>query len=92
MEAADFGARVKQILTKRVGIPPEEIALDARLVDDLELDSVDLVELTIAAEREFNIEISDEQMKEILTVADVVNLIKRLVEEQGGSQFRKFAS
>ncbi len=92
MEATGFEGRVKQILTKRVGIPPEEIQLDAKLVDDLGLDSVDLVELTIAAEREFNIEISDEQMKEILTVGDVVTLMKRLVGEQGGSYFKNSAS
>ncbi len=78
METPDFEARVKQILTKRVGIPPEEIQLHAKLVDDLGLDSIDLAELTIAAEREFNIAISDEQVAELLTVAAVVDLVKQL--------------
>ncbi len=92
MESLDVKARVKQILTKRVGIPPEQIELGAELVADLGLDSVDLVELAIAAEREFNIEISDEQMKGLLTVADVVDLMKRLVDEQGGSYLKNSAS
>ena len=92
METLDVEARVKQILTKRVGIPPEHIELDAKLVTDLGLDSVDLVELAIAAEREFRIEISDEQMKGLLTVVDVVDLMKRLIDEQGGSYPENSAS
>ncbi|PYT06034.1 MAG: acyl carrier protein [Acidobacteria bacterium] len=81
MKTSDLEARVRQVLTKSVGVPPEKITLDAKLVDDLGLDSVDLVELTIAAEREFDITISDEGMKESLTVADVANLVKRLTDK-----------
>jgi len=81
MKTSDLEARVRQVLTKSVGVPPEKITLDAKLVDDLGLDSVDLVELTIAAEREFDITISDEGMKESLTVADVANLVKRLADK-----------
>ena len=85
MEKLDVEARIQQLLTMRVGIAPEEIKLHARLIDDLGFDSLDAVQLTIAVESEFNIEINDEQMRELLTVGDVVNLVKRLADDQAGS-------
>jgi acyl carrier protein len=78
----DLEARVKQILTHRLGIPPAEIRLDATLVEDLGMDSLDAVELAIAAERQFNVSLSDEQMAKLKTVADIVGLVERLVAEQ----------
>jgi acyl carrier protein len=78
----DLEARVKQILTHRLGIPPAEIRLDATLVEDLGMDSLDAVELAIAAERQFNVSLSDEQMAKLKTVADIVGLVERLVVEQ----------
>lgn len=74
----DVEGQVKQILTKRIGMVPDEISADSRL-DELGLDSLDFVELAIAAERTFNIEISDEVLREVKTVRDVVALIQRLV-------------
>lgn len=84
MEIPDLEGRVKQILTNRLGIPPDEIRLDARLVDDLGMDSLDAVELAIATERQFNIAVSDEQVAKLGTVADIVALVQRLVGEQAG--------
>jgi acyl carrier protein len=78
-------ARVKQILTQRLGIPPEEIRLDATLVEDLGMDSLDAVELAIAAERQFNVSLSDEQVAKLKTVADIVALVQRLVTEQSSA-------
>lgn len=77
----DIQGRVKQILTRRIGLPPEQIAIDA-LLSELGVDSLDFVELTIAAEREFNVEISDELLQEVETVGDVVTMIERLVNER----------
>ena len=68
MDARDFEGRVKRILTTKVGIPPEEIKLDARLTKDLEIDSLDVLQLVIAAEKEFNIAIGEEPMAELRTV------------------------
>ena len=85
MDTPDLETRVKQILTTSVGIPPEEIKLHAKLADDLGIDSVDLLQLTIVAEGEFDIAISDEHMEEVRTVADIVKLVKRLTDEKGGS-------
>jgi acyl carrier protein len=77
----DLEARVKQILTNRLGIAPDEIRLDASLVDDLGMDSLDAVELAIATERQFNIGLSDEQVAKLKTVADIVVLIQRMVDQ-----------
>jgi|RhiMetdeSRZDD1v2_1073273.scaffolds.fasta_scaffold381157_2 acyl carrier protein len=77
----DLEARVKQILTNRLGIAPDEIRLDASLVEDLGMDSLDAVELAIATERQFNIGLSDEQVAKLKTVADIVTLVRRLAHE-----------
>ncbi|MGH7320183.1 MAG: acyl carrier protein [Candidatus Rokuibacteriota bacterium] len=82
MEIPDIETRVKEVLTGRLGVPPDEIRLDAKLVDDLGMDSLDALELAIATERQFKIEVSDEQMTRLRTVADIVALVRRLAEEQ----------
>jgi acyl carrier protein len=78
----DLEARVKQILTTRLGIAPEDIRLEARLVEDLGMDSLDAVELAIATERQFNVSLSDEQVAKLTTVADIVALVQRLAESR----------
>ncbi len=78
----DLETRVKQILTTRLGIPPEEIRLDATLADDLGMDSLDAVELAIATERQFDVSVSDEQMAKLRTVGDIVTLVQRLADER----------
>jgi acyl carrier protein len=83
MEIPDLETRVKQILTNRLGIPSEEIRTDAKLVDELGMDSLDAVELAIATEREFSVEISDEQVAKLETVADIMGLVQRLKDGQG---------
>lgn len=82
MTIPDLEARFKALLTRRLGIPAEQIAPTARLVEDLEADSLDFVELAIAAEREFDIEISEDQLKQIETVADAIALIQELVNSR----------
>ena len=82
-EPSDLERRVKQILTNRLGIPAEEIRLDAELADDLGMDSLDAVELSIAIERQFAIAISDEQVAKLRTGADIVQLVQRLTGERG---------
>jgi acyl carrier protein len=82
MDIPNLETRVKQILTNRLGIPAEEIKTDAKLIDELGMDSLDAVELAIAAEREFDVEISDEQVAKLETVADIMGLVRRLKTEQ----------
>ena len=82
MDIPDLEPRLKQILTNRLGIPPEEIRLEAKLGDDLGMDSLDAVELSIAIERQFDVAISDEQVAKLQTVADIVGLVRRLADER----------
>ena len=71
-------ARVKKILQARLGLPEEALTAEARLVEDLEMDSLDSVELAIQMEKEFDIGIREDLLTEITTVADIVALIEEL--------------
>lgn len=73
--AADVEQRLKEIIAEQLGISEEEIVPEASFVDDLGADSLDLVELIMALEEEFDMEISDEEAEKILTVQDAINYI-----------------
>lgn len=68
--------RVRDIIVDQLGVDAEEVAMDARFREDLEADSLDLVELIMAFEEEFGGEISDEEAQEIQTVGDAVRFIE----------------
>lgn len=71
--------KVKRILAERLEIDPSEIRPDAQFINDLGADSLDIVELLMSLEDEFDIEISDEEAEQIMTVKDAVDFItKRL--------------
>ncbi len=68
--------RVKKIIVEQLGVDESEVTDDASFVDDLGADSLDTVELVMAFEEEFNIEIPDEDAEKITTVQDAVDYIK----------------
>ena len=68
--------QIKEILKDTMDIDESKITLDAKLKEDLELDSLDSVELIMSAEEEFGIEIPDEDVKNFKTVNDIVNYIE----------------
>ncbi len=68
-------AKVKDIIVDQLGAEKEEITLKASFRDDLEADSLDLVELIMAFEEEFGGEISDEEAQEITTVGEAVEYL-----------------
>lgn len=68
--------QIKEILKDTMDIDESKITLDAKLKDDLELDSLDSVELIMSAEEEFGIEIPDEDVMNFKTVKDIVNYIE----------------
>lgn len=68
--------RVKEIIADQLGVEIEKITPEAKFVDDLGADSLDVVELIMAFEEEFGVEIPDEDAEKIATVKDVLDYIK----------------
>jgi len=71
--------RVKEIIAEQLGVDKEKITPEAKFVEDLGADSLDVVELIMAFEEEFGIEIPDEDAEKIQTVGDVINYLKEKV-------------
>jgi acyl carrier protein len=71
--------RVIEIIVEQLGVGEDEVAPEAHFIDDLGADSLDLVELIMALEEEFGLEISDEEAEKIQTVQDVINYINEHV-------------
>lgn len=68
--------RVKKIIGEQLGVEEDEVTLEANFVEDLGADSLDTVELVMALEEEFGIEIPDEDAEKILTVGKALDYIK----------------
>jgi acyl carrier protein len=73
---SDVFERVKTIVVKHLEAPPEKVSDKASFIDDLGADSLDIVELVMAFEEEFGIEISDDAAEHIRTVGDAVKFIQ----------------
>ena len=69
---SDTLERIKGIIVDLLGVEPEKVTLDAKFKEDLEADSLDLVELIMAMEEEFGGEISDEEAQKITSVGEAV--------------------
>lgn len=73
--------RVREIIAEKLSINEDEITMDSSFLDDLNADSLDLVELMMALEDELDTEIPDEEAEGFKTVGDVVKYLKNHVEE-----------
>lgn len=72
--------KIKDIIAEQLGVKKEEITEDASFIDDLGADSLDTVELVMALEEEYNLEIPDEDAEKLKTVGDAVNYIEEKSE------------
>ena len=68
--------KVKGVIVDQLGVDEDDVTMEANFVDDLGADSLDIVELIMGLETEFDIEIPDEDAEKIVTVGDAVNYIK----------------
>jgi acyl carrier protein len=75
--------KVKDIIAEQLGVKKEEIKAESSFVDDLGADSLDTVEVVMALEEEFGIEIPDEDAEKITTVGEVVKYIDEKVQAKG---------
>jgi len=69
-------AKVKEIIVQQLGVDAEKVSPEASFVDDLGADSLDVVELVMAFEEEFEVEIPDEAAEKIATVKDAIEFLK----------------
>ena len=68
--------RVKDIIVEQLGVKPEQVTPEAKFIEDLGADSLDTVELVMALEEEFGIEVPDEQAEKLQRVGDVIKHIE----------------
>ncbi|GAA0114359.1 MULTISPECIES: acyl carrier protein [Clostridium] len=73
--------KVRKRISEQLSLDEDDITLESSFIDDLGADSLDIVELIMALEEEFDIEIPDEDAEKISTVGDVVEYIKTRVDE-----------
>ena len=69
--------KVKDIIVEQLGVDPEKVKLEASFIDDLGADSLDIVELVMAMEEEFDLEIPDEDAEKLKTVQDVATYLEK---------------
>ena len=76
MSSEEVFDKVKEIIVEQLGVAEDSVTEEASFIDDLGADSLDIVELIMALEEEFDIEIPDSDAEKVVTVADVVDYIK----------------
>ncbi|MGA8943552.1 MAG: acyl carrier protein [Thermoactinomyces sp.] len=75
--AAETLERVKKIIVESLNVDPSEVTMEANIKEDLGADSLDVVDLIMELEDEFDMEISDEEAEKITTVGDVIEYIEK---------------
>lgn len=76
MSSEEVFEKVKEIIVEQLGVADTAVTLEASFIDDLGADSLDIVELVMAIEEEFDMEIPDEDAEKVVSVGDVVEYIK----------------
>ena len=76
MTDAEILEGLSEIIDEIAGVPADEVMPDKTFVDDLDIDSLSMVEIAVAAQDKFGVEIPDDQLKDLKTVQDVINYVK----------------
>ena len=79
MNAEEVFEKIKGIIVEQLGVAETAVTMEASFIDDLGADSLDIVELIMALEEEFDLEIPDSDAEKVVTVGDVVDYIKENV-------------
>ena len=79
MSSEEVFDKIKEIIVEQLGVAENSVTEEASFIDDLGADSLDIVELVMALEEEFDIEIPDNDAEKVVTVGDVVDYIKENV-------------
>ncbi|MBR3696813.1 MAG: acyl carrier protein [Clostridia bacterium] len=79
MSTEEIFEKIKDIIVEQLGVSETAVTMEASFIDDLGADSLDIVELVMALEEEFDIEIPDVDAEKVVTVEDVVDYIKENV-------------
>ena len=80
MNTEEVFEKVKAIIVEQLGVAETSVEMDSSFIDDLGADSLDIVELVMALEEEFDMEIPDSDAEKVVTVGDVVEYIKENVQ------------
>ena len=73
--------KIREIIVEQLGVSPEEVVPEASFIDDLGADSLDIVELVMAIEEEFALEIPDDDAEKIQTIQDAITYVEERVKD-----------
>ena len=79
MTDSDIENKIRELIAKQLDLPISKIVDDKKFIEDLDADSLDTVEIIIAIEDEFNIEINDDNAEQIITVGDAIRQLKAAI-------------
>ena len=77
MSDQEIQTGLAEIIDEVAGVPADQVTPDKTFVDDLDIDSLSMVEIAVAAQDKFGVEIPDDQLKDLKTVQDVVDYVRR---------------
>ncbi len=77
MTDTEILAGLAEIIDEIAGVPADQVTPEKTFVDDLDIDSLSMVEIAVAAQDKFGVEIPDERLKDLKTVQDVIDFVKR---------------
>ena len=79
-------ARVAELLAQSFDLAPEQVRLDAHLIDDLDLDSIDAIDLVVGLEEETGLDVSESELRSIRLVGDIVELVHAKLAGSGRAE------